>query len=88
MKVLQNNKFRIEYDKVKGGIKKLTLNSDQHQLNWVKSGSGLFGSMYGEYNVTSTKYEPNKITVTYYYNELEVVCNLTMSENDAYLDYV
>ena len=87
MKTLQNNKLKIEYDAVKGGIKRLILKDDQYALNWIKSGSGLFGSMYGESNVVTVKYEPNLIEATYYYHELEVVCRISMDENCAYMDY-
>lgn len=88
MKILQNNKMKIEYDTARGGISRLVLKNDQHALNWVKSGSGIFGSLYGESNIKSMKYEPNKISATFYYNELEVVFTLTMDSNCAYLDYV
>lgn len=88
MKKLQNNKLIIEYDSSKNGIKRILSKADQYSLNWVKSGSGLFGELYGEYNKTEFKYEPNHITATYYYNELEVVCDISLDDNNAYIDYV
>ena len=88
MRKLQNNRLKIEYDKTKNGIKKIVINSDQYALNWVQGTGCVFGELYGEYTRTDYKYEPNHIKATYYYNELEVVCNLTLDENNAYLDYV